>query len=160
MKIDWLEGLRKVSGEYRGGGTNHEGETFTSIARIGEALGSASRGGGIALEYTARVGSHVVHDERSLVGRDENGDWALFAMTTNTPAVLKHVLSESKSRREGDEWVLTFEYGDAENREAFRERLDLRFHETRRTFGYDYFWGLPGKDFGRRSSSEMSAARV
>jgi hypothetical protein len=151
MKMDWLEGLRKMQGNYSGGGKNHEGETFTSSFRLEVCEG----GKGIAFTYRAEVGKLIVHDEKSILGRDDEGRLSIFALTSNTPAVMKHSFAESSSRRDGDAWSLAFEFGDFESRNGFRERLVLRFHTVQGHFGYDYHWGMPGKDFGLRSSSEM-----
>ncbi len=85
MKTDWLEGLREMAGNYAGRGKNHEGEHFSATF----GLEVCESGKGAALTYRALVDEAVVHDEKSLVGRDEEGRLSLFSLTSNTPVRLR-----------------------------------------------------------------------
>jgi hypothetical protein len=51
--------------------------------------------------------------------------------------------------------TLVFQYGDIENTNSFRERLELKLNLSAQELEYGYFWGMPGKDFGERSRSKM-----
>lgn len=141
--------LSRYEGEYQGHGFSHMEENFEGYFRLGEC----AQGNGLRLEFRALAGrDHVLHEEISLIGCQQDGRLCLFNLNSNNSLLLPHPLVRESLQKDGH--ALLFQYGDPEDKVGFREQIELVLL-TDGSIRYTYSWGLPGEAFRERSSVHL-----
>lgn len=146
--------LRKMRGRYAGGGINHENQEFSSTMSLQEA----ASGRGFSLDYRA-VGTDgtVYHEEHTLIGPNLRGGVSMWVMSSSHPGVVEHELMATKIN--GPSQRADFRYGNPENDKEFREVITLEQSEDA-SVTHSYAWGMPGGDYGPRSSCRMTRLQM
>lgn len=142
--------LSKVTGKFRGTGTNHSKENFVGTFELNEVV----QGKGFRLKFVA-AGSDgtVFHEEESMIAPSLEEKWTLWNLNSNMPGLVAHELKTAEQVNEGIR--LEFAFGSVANRDSFREVISLTLR-TDGTIHYLYSWGIPGGDFAERSGVTMS----
>lgn len=140
-----IEQLKAHAGNYSGQGVNHEGEPFSADVEI-RAVG---QGNGVSLSFraTSLPDEMVFHDEHGLLAPAQDGSVQYFPISSNIPFVLTHEVRDADSGVE-------LAYGAVEDQGSFREVIAIHLNPESVTFSYS--WGMPGEDFGERSTVTCS----
>lgn len=148
--IPVLDHLLNRQGLYEGHGTNFEGLPFK--ARL--ELRAQVDGNVVQIHFRAEDEEQAFHDELTWISSDllENR-LALWTVSTNTPGVLRHELSEDSSD-DLRERRLVFRLGDPEDQRRFRQEIVLDLMKDG-SLEYRYSWGVPHEKFASRSRSVL-----
>lgn len=138
--------LLHVTGRFMGHGINHAAERFMGTMTLMPVLGNR----GTALTFTATGDADAIfHDERTLIGLDEQGRLSMVSTSNNTGALLHYALQDAESAR------LVFRLGDLDDEHSFRETREIVLHEDG-DVTYRFSWGQPGGPFRERSVVRMT----
>jgi len=144
------ERLGKYCGHFFGTSEAHDGSPFNGELELRPLL----QGQGYQLVYRAQAQDRsILHSEHSTLAPNDQGQWCLWNLNSNTPGLLCHVLSSEEMTTAGT-WLLHFSYGDPSSESGFRERVSLGLHRDG-GLSYTYAWGLPGEPFAERSGVKM-----
>lgn len=145
-----LAQILTASGSYRGEGINHENQKFTAEFSIEPLLG----GRGARIHYKASgAGGEVYHEEISTVAPMLGENLVLNNLNTNMPGICSHVFKNRQAEL-GAKDGLVFAYNEPDQNDRFREEICLAFYANG-DLSYRYSWGMPGDDFGFRSSVRL-----
>lgn len=148
---DLLTVLAANAGVYVGRGVNYEQEAFTGRMHVQPLVGGLA----VMLHYTAaREDGARVHEEATLLARSPAGSLCLWPVMEELPAVVPHEAVAGSVQSGGMEYVQVFASGERSARESFREEITLAV-KADGTLVYSHAWGMPGGEFGERSSCEM-----
>jgi hypothetical protein len=152
--MDLIRALASGPKSFKGEGINHEGERFIGHLQVQPLV----EGSAVLLSYIAKLpDGSVVHEEASLVGRQQDGTLCLWPVMSELPAVCPHQ-QRSESSGEQTETVV-FAFGDRDDRDAFREEISISVSQ-KGTLTYAHAWGLPGGEFADRSSCLLLASEA
>jgi hypothetical protein len=140
-----LEQLTSRAGRYTGRGTNFEGHPFTAELEIKSRVS----GYVIELAFKAKDDSSAFHEELTWISPDlETDRLCLYTVSTNTPGVLCHVLTDDRADGIRDR-RLAFRLGNPEDKRTFRQEITLDLMKDG-SLEYRYAWGVPHEEFGVR----------
>lgn len=129
---------------YTGRGINHEDEEFDALVKLSVVGG----GNGVLIEFRATgIDDVVFHDESVIVAPALSGEVTYLPISSNVLFVLPHEVGELTSDS------VSFVSGDFDSAEGFRERIDIGYSDS---LTVSYSWGIPGEDFGPRSSVNVA----
>ena len=135
---------------FSGPGVNHEGERFVGRLELQPLLNK----GAYLIHYTATRDDGVhLHQEATLLGRNETGALCLWPVMEELPFILPHVEIGATSSRSG-EFVAIFSSGPREQTASFREEIRLEVWPDGR-WVYAHAWGMPGESCEQRSSCAL-----
>jgi hypothetical protein len=153
---DLLSVLAANAGVYVGRGVNHEQESFIGRMEVQPLVAGA----GVMLHYiAARENGVRVHEEATLLGRCQSGTLCLWPVMEELPVVLPHEAIAVREHALDGEHIQVFASGERAARELFREEITLAVRAGG-TLLYSHAWGMPGGEFGERSSCEMRRAET
>ena len=146
-----LDHLVNKQGQYRGHGTNQDGLPFTADLEMKSIVG----GNAVELRFHARDQDNAFHEELTLITHDliENSI-ALYTVSTNTPGMLEHVLSED-SQDDLRERRLVFRLGDRDDLRMFRQEITLDLMKDG-SLEYRYAWAVPHEAFAIRNRAVLT----
>lgn len=134
-----------------GAGTNHENEAFTASLNI-ESLVD---GKAVKIDYVATgVDGKHLHRETGLLSSDHTGKLCLWPVMEELPFVLPH--RATRIHQDGDSWSVTFSTGDEGKSVSFQEEIVI-FKTKDGKLSYEHRWGMPGREFGPKSTCLFSA---
>ncbi|MHA6761479.1 hypothetical protein [Streptacidiphilus sp. PAMC 29251] len=138
-------------GAYRGGGTNHEGESFDAVADVREI----AEGRSLCLEFTATgAAGQVFHTEVSLICQDlAGGGLCLAQACSNIPGLAVHQGSDAVFSDTGSLLSVSFAFGDDDS--GFRQVLTLG-RSSPGALEYSFAWAMPGRPVEPRSTALMA----
>lgn len=140
--------LQSLSGLYIGEGVNHEGQPFKASFKVL----SQPEVAGLSFSFEARgLDGSPYHIESSLLGKNMNGETALWVLSSNHPGVLERVMRSEQTTPKGSKYI--FRFGNIEDANSFREEIHIESGDD--SLSYTYFWGLPGGEFAERSGCRM-----
>jgi hypothetical protein len=146
-----LELLTAHQGIYKGHGSNFEGHPFKATLE----LTSRVSGSLIELQFLASDDESVFHEELTWITPDLKTDrLCLWTVSTNTPGVLCHVLSEDR-RDDFRERRFVFRLGEPTDRHSFRQEIVLDLMRDG-ALEYRYSWGVPHEDFSVRVQAKLT----
>ena len=139
-----MDELRWLLGEFRGQGTNHEGQTFDGRLTVTPLVGT-----GLALAFIATsLQGDVFHQDQSWLAPKPDGALGFWTISNNLPMVLEHQVDLTA------DLVLAKAGGPTDDQTTLRHHCQLK--KTDDGVHLQFFWGIPGHDFGPRSSVSMS----
>jgi hypothetical protein len=145
-----LELLAAHQGNYQGRGTNLEGHAFEGRFELAPRVSGSL----IELKFRATDDESAFHEELTWITPDLKTDkLCLWTVSTNTPGVLCHVLTEDRS----DDFRVrrfVFRMGEPAQRHSFRQEIVLDLMRDG-TIEYRYSWGVPHEDFGVRVQAKF-----
>jgi hypothetical protein len=152
--MDLIRALVSGPEFFTGEGINHEGERFIGQLQVQPLV----EGTAVLLSYIAKLpDGSVVHEEASLVGRQQDGTLCLWPVMSELPAVCPH---KQKSQSSGEQTeTVVFAFGERDERDSFREEISISVSQTG-TLTYAHAWGLPGGEFADRSSCLLLASEA
>lgn len=142
-----LQAIAHKRGSWTGQGENHEGEAFNAILNLDSRAGGAA----LIVNFSAHGarGMKPFHVEHGVIAADREHDVAYWVVSANVPTMTRLDLRHFAP----DPFEARFGCGDPDDKEVFRMEILLEGGEQ--TLRYSFFWGMPGQDFGPRSSVEM-----
>jgi hypothetical protein len=148
--VNPIASLLERVGRYAGHGINHEDEPFHAELEIARLLDAQ----GVTLKFRAEtIDGTVLHDERTWIARDADGQVALWSIHINGGAVRKHE-QRNGAGIDGADATLVFGVGDAARMDAYREEIAIDLWGDG-DVSYRTAWGLPGGRMVRRSDVRM-----
>lgn len=148
-----LEYLTAHQGHYRGHGTNFEGLPFKAELSLKPLLD----GNALELRFRAEDEEMAFHEEFTLISNDLLEDRiALWTVSTNTPGMLQHVLTED-STDDQRERRLVFRLGQPDDVQHFRQEITLDLMKDG-TLEYRYAWGVPHEPFATKTRTVLRKA--
>ena len=145
-----LSALARGPARWCGSGVNEEREPFEG--RLEVLVLEAGRA--VLLRYTATLADGtVVHTESTLLGTGPDGRLCLWPVMAELPGVLAHTELFTRSD-EGGQLTTVFASGPRDEASVFREEITLQWTADG-SLVYAHAWGLPGGDFGARSSCSL-----
>lgn len=148
-----LERLLATVGPWHGHGIDHDDQPFHGELHVEPLIG----GRAVGLRFTATgIDGTVYHDEHAWITADPAGALGLWTLHGNAPGVTAHRLRAGAPAPDAER-TLCFGAGDPADRGAYRVEVALDFFADG-SLGYRYAWGLPGGDFGPRSSVRLRRA--
>jgi hypothetical protein len=148
-----LEHLTSLQGLYEGNGTNYEGLPFKASLELYARIDSNL----IELRFRAEDDDQAFHEELTWISADLLTDRvALWTVSSNTPGVLRHELTEDSSDAIRER-RLVFRLGEPQDRRTFRQEITL---DLLRDGGleYRYAWGVPHEEFATRTRAVLRRA--
>lgn len=137
--MDAIARLLDHVGRYTGHGINHEDEPFHGELEVARLLDAQ----GVTLKFRAEtIDGTVLHDERTWIARDTDGQVALWSIHSNGGAVRKHQ-QRNGAGTEGADATLVFGAGDPDDGSAYREEVAIDLWPDG-DVSYRTSWGLPG----------------
>jgi hypothetical protein len=144
--------LAEWVGKYRGGGDNHEGQSFDAVAELREVVDGRS----LCLEFTATgVDGEVYHTEVSLIGADLFGGGLCLAQAcSNIPGLTVHHSTDPVVAADGRLTEVSFSFGGDDS--GFRQVLTLSSPQPG-TLVYAFAWAMPGEPVEPRSKATLTS---
>ena len=145
-----LSALIARAGEYVGSGVNHKNEPFVGTLRVEPLINDSA-----ALLHYSAVGTDgsPLHSEATLLANSPSG-LCLWPVMQELPVVLPHLATDRSLPLPGGAIGCVFSSGERDRTTEFREELTITLYVDG-TLVYAHAWGLPGGDFGERSSCAM-----
>lgn len=145
-----LELLASRAGHYEGRGTNFEGHPFEAKLELAPRVSGAL----IELKFLASDADSGFHEELTWIAPDLRTDrLCLWTVSTNTPGVLCHLLTEDRADDFRDRRFV-FRLGDPAQKSTFRQEIVLDLMKDGGV-EYRYSWGVPHEDFGVRVQAQL-----
>lgn len=148
MNIPAIDFLVQKSGIYSGEGTNQAGHPFKARLEIKARVQSNL----IELSFRAEDDDKAFHEEATWITNDLMTEkLCLWTVSTNTPGVLKHELSEDS----GDEDVerrFAFRLGNPDDKRVFRQEIEIELRRDK-SIAYKYSWAVPHEKLEQRTLS-------
>jgi len=142
--------LCKREGRYLGRGINHDKENFEGEFVVNPII----NGHGVEIEFKATGDDGTVyHTEKTTLALSHDDKPYLWSINSNAPYVFQHELRRNE-KFDGNNTKLIFGFNDSDNKDIFREEIQLELYENGE-IGYHYYWGMPGGDFAYRSGLKM-----
>lgn len=149
--MNFIHTLASGPRSFQGEGINHEGQHFIGQLRVQSLVD----GSAVLLSYVARLqDGTIVHEESALLGQHPDGLLCLWPVMSELPAVYPHRQRSATSQEHAD--TVVFAFGDRDDRHSFREEISISVSRSG-TLTYAHAWGLPGGEFGDRSSCRLVA---
>jgi hypothetical protein len=145
-----LDLLASREGRYEGHGTNYEGHPFKASLDLSPRVSNSL----VELRFRAVDEESAFHEELTWITPDLMSDkLCLWTVSTNTPGVLCHVLSEDRAD-DFRERRFVFRLGEPSDRHRFRQEIVLDLMRDG-SLEYRYSWGVPHEDFGVRVQAKL-----
>lgn len=152
--MDLIRELASGPKSFQGEGINHEGERFMGQVRVQPLVDGTA----LLLSYVARLqDGSLVHEEATLVGRQNDGTLCLWPVMSELPAVYPHPQKSVSSGEQAE--TVVFAFGDRDERDRFREEISISISRSG-ALTYAHAWGLPGGEFADRSSCVLLASEA
>ncbi len=152
--MDLIRALAGGPKSFRGEGINHEGERFIGHLQVQPLV----EGTAVLLSYSARLqDGSLLHEEASLVGRQNDGTLCLWPVMSELPAVYPHQQKSASSGEQAE--TVVFAFGARDARDRFREEISISISKSG-ALTYAHAWGLPGGEFADRSSCVLLASEA
>ncbi|MES2855563.1 MAG: hypothetical protein V4692_06860 [Bdellovibrionota bacterium] len=151
MNIPALDFLVQKCGSYSGEGKNQEGHAFSAKLE----MKSRVQANLVELGFRAEDSDKAFHEESTWITNDLVTDkLCLWTVSTNTPGMLRHELSEDSGPTEVYERRFVFQLGKPEDKRVFRQEIAL---ELRRdgSVSYRYSWAVPHEVLEQRTQSTL-----
>lgn len=145
-----LELIASKHGRYEGRGSNEQGHEFAAELEL------TPRVSGTLVELKFRAVDHdsAFHEELTWITPDLRTDkLCLWTVSTNTPGVLCHVLTEDRAD-DFRERRFVFRMGEPDQKHSFRQEIVLDLMKNG-TVEYRYSWGVPHEEFGPRVHAKL-----
>lgn len=146
-----LRQILAATGSYGGEGLNHENQKFRAQFSIEPLLGG--RAARIHYKATGLDDGQVYHEEISIIAPTLDEKLVLQNLNTNMPGITTHLFTKRQAELGAKEGFV-FNFNDSTDERQFREEICLSLYANG-DLGYRYSWGLPGSDFGFRSSVRL-----
>ncbi len=145
-----LKQILAATGVYTGEGINHQNQKFQAEFSIEPVLaGRAAR-----IHYRAKgFDGSLYHEEVSTIAPTWDEKLILNNLNTNMPGTTAHVFTRRQAELGAKEGFV-FNFNDPTDVRVFREEICLSLYANG-DLGYRYSWGMPGSDFGFRSSVRL-----
>ncbi len=153
LSLSVLQQILAATGNYTGEGINHDNQRFNAQFSIEPLLG------GIAACLRFKATGHdglIYHEEISTIATATDGKLSLYNLNSNLPGMTAHVFTKRQAELGAKEGFV-FNHNDIDDRSVFREEICLSLYSNA-DLGYRYSWGMPGGEFGFRSSVRLKPA--
>ncbi len=145
-----LDLLASRAGHYEGTGTNYEGHPFKAHLDLSSRISNSLA----ELKFRAEDDDSAFHEELTWITPDLMTDkLCLWTVSTNTPGVLCHSLTEERSDDFRDRRFV-FRIGEPSDKHRFRQEIVLDLMRDG-SIEYRYSWGVPHEEFGVRVQAKL-----
>lgn len=145
-----LDLLATRTGTYEGNGTNSEGHAFKATLELSSRVSNSLS----EIRFRAVDDESAFHEELTWITPDLLSDkLCLWTVSTNTPGVLCHVLTEDRSD-DFRERRFVFRLGEPNDKHRFRQEIVLDLMRDS-SIEYRYSWGVPHEEFGVRVQAKL-----
>jgi hypothetical protein len=145
-----LDLLATRTGIYDGHGTNYEGHPFKASLELKSRVSNSLA----EISFRAVDDESAFHEELTWITPDlVNDKLCLWTVSTNTPGVLCHALTEERSDDFRDRRFV-FRLGEPSDKHRFRQEIVLDLMRDG-SIEYRYSWGVPHEEFSVRVQAKL-----